>query len=90
MVRSSALGIPAELKAQDRVIAIARRLGATRYVNLSGGRALYDHATFARAGIDLAFLTPYGGTMESILARLLAEPAPAVKAEILHETILVS
>lgn len=88
MVRSSTLGISAELRAQDRVIAIAQRLGATRYVNLSGGRALYDHATFAGAGIDLAFLTPYGGAMESILARLLAEEAPVLKEEILRETIL--
>jgi WbqC-like protein len=90
MLRSSTLGIPAELKAQDRIIAIAQRLGATRYVNPSGGRKLYDRATFAGAGLDLAFLTPYGGNMQSILARLLAEPARAVKAEILHETTLVS
>ena len=81
--------IDPERKGQDRVIAIVKELGGTRYVNPSGGRDLYDGETFARAGLELRFLTPYGGGMESILSRLLAEPSKALTAEILRETQLV-
>src|SRR5438552_4363447 len=47
IVRSSTLNVPAELRGQDRILEIARRLGAQRYVNAPGGRALYDAAAFA-------------------------------------------
>ena len=89
IVRSSTLHISPQLRAQDRIIAIAQQLGATRYVNASGGRELYDRPTFAAAGIDLAFLAPYAGRMDSILTRLLTEPAPVLAAEIARETVLV-
>jgi len=88
LLRSSALGIPRELRGQERVLAIARRLGARRYVNLSGGRRLYDRERFTAEGIDLRFLTPYTGSALSILPRLLTEPAAAVRREILSETTL--
>jgi hypothetical protein len=88
LLRSSALGIPRELRGQERVVEIARRLGATRYVNLSGGRGLYDRTRFTQAGIELRFLAPHGGSMVSILPRLLSEPAAALRQEILTETVL--
>jgi len=90
LVRSSMLDIPADLRAQDRVIAIAKRLGATHYVNAPGGRELYDAPAFAAAGLDLTFLTPYAGRMDSILTRLLTEETPALAAEIVRETVLVA
>ena len=52
---SSAL--PAEgLKAQNRIIDIARRLQARSYVNPAGGRALYAPEDFAAAGVLLRFI----------------------------------
>ena len=50
--------IPADhsLRAQDRVIAIASRIGADRYINPIGGTDLYSKKCFAEAGIDLRFL----------------------------------
>jgi hypothetical protein len=44
------------LKAQNKVIAICKRLGANTYVNPSGGRELYSRNDFNSAGIELLFL----------------------------------
>ena len=89
VVRSSSLGIDPELHAQDRVLAIVKALGGTRYVNPPGGRELYDRASFSAQGVDLRFLTPYGSSNDSILSRLLIEPPAAIRDEIVRETILV-
>lgn len=43
---------------QDRVVAIARALEATTYVNLPGGKDLYDRRQFALHGIELLFVAP--------------------------------
>jgi hypothetical protein len=43
---------------QDRILDICTREGATSYVNLPGGRNLYDPRLFASAGIELLFLEP--------------------------------
>jgi hypothetical protein len=43
---------------QNRILDICTRQGATRYVNLSGGRNLYDAELFASADIELLFLDP--------------------------------
>ena len=88
MVRSSTLGLPPHLSGQDRVLAIVENLGGTRYVNASGGRALYDRAAFTRRGIELQFLAPYAGSMSSVLSRLLTEPPGGIADEIARETIL--
>lgn len=90
MVRSSALGIDADLRGQERVLAIVKALGAKRYVNAPGGRHLYDSESFARAGVELRFLSDYGSKMDSILSRLLTEPADAVSEEIHRETRLLT
>ena len=83
VLRSSTLGISPELSGQERILAIAAALGARRYVNPPGGRSLYEYTRFAEAGVELRFLPDYQGSFLSILARLLAEPAEAVAAEIL-------
>lgn len=46
------------LAAQDRIIDIARIEKATCYVNLPGGRALYQPDQFDRQGIALEFIEP--------------------------------
>ncbi len=82
MRRSSSLDIDPGLRAQDRIIAIARAVGATEYVNAPGGRELYDASGFSHAGLDLHFLSEYGGRFESMLQRLAAEDPAHVAAEI--------
>jgi hypothetical protein len=72
-VRSSSLNVPAEFRGQDRIIEIARRVGAQRYVNAPGGRDLYDSAAFANVGIELRFLPDYGGPKASMLTRILRD-----------------
>jgi hypothetical protein len=46
------------LKAQSRIIDICVRERADTYVNAMGGKALYEHAGFERAGLKLQFLAP--------------------------------
>jgi hypothetical protein len=48
-----------DLSGIARVLDICRREGATSYVNLPGGRALYDPAAFAAKKLDLLFLEPH-------------------------------
>jgi hypothetical protein len=88
IVRSSTLGIPANVHRQARVIAAARALGATRYINSPGGRELYEPAAFAEHGIELNFLTPFSGPADSILTLLLSRPADEIATLIRNETIL--
>lgn len=86
VVRSSSLDIPPEVRGQDRILEIARRLGAGRYVNNPGGEDLYDAATFAEAGIALRFLTGYPGPRDSILSRIMREDGDALRRDILATT----
>ena len=44
------------MKAQARVLDICRQEGAQVYVNLPGGRDLYDSRDFTAAGIELRFI----------------------------------
>lgn len=70
-IRSSDLTIPPDLRGEDRIIAIARHVGASVYVNSPGGRGLYDSAKFKANGMQLAFLAPWQGCHQSILPALL-------------------
>lgn len=45
-------------RAQQRILQICRRLGATTYLNAIGGTGLYQEAAFADVGIALRFLQP--------------------------------
>src|SRR5262245_2188611 len=78
VMRSSTLNVPNTLHGQDRIIEIARRVGATSYVNAPGGRGLYDASTFEHAGIRLRFLSEYPGSSASILRRILEEDADSL------------
>lgn len=51
-----------DIKGPERVIAITRKLGGDRYVNLPGGARLYDHDQFAKEGIDLRFIKDRSGS----------------------------
>lgn len=86
VMRSSTLDIPAHIRGQDRIIEIARRLGARRYVNAPGGRDLYETEAFERAEIELAFLADYPGSRASILTRMLHEDRHVLRDEILAAT----
>jgi hypothetical protein len=58
LVETSSIYGNERLKGADRVIDICRRERAAMYVNLSGGRDLYDREGFAAQGIELRFLAP--------------------------------
>jgi hypothetical protein len=53
---SSQLEKKQELRGQEKVLAICEELGATNYINASGGKALYDVHAFANKGIQLSFI----------------------------------
>ena len=53
---SSDVGLDAEYKGQDRILALCQTLGINRYRNAIGGQALYDTRRFAEKSIDLKFI----------------------------------
>ncbi|OOZ40380.1 hypothetical protein BOW53_07865 [Solemya pervernicosa gill symbiont] len=46
------------LRGQAKVLAICEELGATHYINLPGGKLLYEDAVFADRGLQLSFIQP--------------------------------
>ena len=80
--RSSTYRIASELRAQDRVIALASATGASSYVNLPGGLALYDPAAFSAADLNLSFVPQYDGPIQSVLYALAALPYPRLRREL--------
>lgn len=53
---SSALAKDNGLRGQDKILSICEELGATHYINLPGGKALYDQPSFAARGLQLSFV----------------------------------
>jgi hypothetical protein len=86
LVRSSALDIDPTLRAQERILAILRAVGAQAYLNAPGGRALYQPEAFAAHGVSLHFLEDYVGPTWSLLQRLASETAEALREDILSQT----
>jgi len=84
VIRSSTLDLPSSLRGQSRILEIARRLGARRYINAPGGRDLYDASAFANAGIELRFLPEYSGPTVSILNRIGDEDRDELAGDILR------
>ena len=82
MIRTSGLDLDPELKGQDRIIEVVKRVGGTRYINLHGGSGLYEPAAFAAANIDLYVLSDFVGGNASMLQRLLTEPLSSIRQEI--------
>ena len=71
---SSAMRLDPAVRGQERVIAAVQRAGATHFVNLPGGRALYNVETFAASGITLSFLPSYDGPHAQLLPALMTLP----------------
>ena len=53
---SSNLNINHDLKGQDKIIEICKKLNASTYVNLPGGKVLYEEKIFLQENINLKFL----------------------------------
>lgn len=60
---------------QERILDICAREKATVYVNLPGGRNLYDADLFASAGIELLFLEP---NLQSLALRHSGHEGPSL------------
>lgn len=54
--RASDLSISADVKGQERILAVCAAHGATRYINPANGAELYEAERFAERGIELRFL----------------------------------
>lgn len=86
ILRSSSFEIDGNIHGEDRVINIAKMAGGNQYVNLAGGRDLYDQRTFASSGLELKILTQYEGPSTNILDRISSENLDSIKSEILEQT----
>ena len=87
-VRSSTLDIDPGLAGQDRILAIARAVGATTYLNAPGGRDLYRREAFVDNGIGLRFLPPWRGSPLSIVQELFTRDPADVAADIRQQATL--
>ena len=58
VVKSSGLYENQHLTGQDRILDICLKEGATEYINLPGGKGLYDENIFRNQGIALGFIKP--------------------------------
>jgi len=87
-LRASRVSVPEGQSGQDRVLALAEARGAGIYLNLPGGRALYDPAAFAARGMRLRYLPDYRGPLDSVGQRLHDGPADALRAEIVSQCTL--
>jgi hypothetical protein len=88
MTRSSSLKLDPSIRGQARVIAAASAVGATHYVNLAGGRSLYESASFRMHGMELSFLAPYSGKFAHMLPALLRQDIGDIRRDIESTTIL--
>lgn len=89
IVVSSSVPIDHALKGERKVIALSQALGASRYVNFIGGRALYSPEAFTAGGVELKFIQsrpivypqfgePFVPSL-SILDVMMFNPAEAVR-----------
>jgi len=56
LIISSTLGFDNEIKKEKKVIAIVKKVNGTKYINLIGGKDLYDSQDFLKEDISLYFL----------------------------------
>jgi hypothetical protein len=96
--QTSAIHPKEALTGQHRILEICAREGASTYVNLPGGRNLYDAELFAASGIELLFLDPnmselnlrHGGQEGpclSILDLLMLNPVAAIREATMRSRI---
>lgn len=86
ITRSSRLALPPTLKGQERVLAVVRAVGGRHYVNLSGGRSLYDPRRFNEQNVTLAFLSAYDGPCRHLLPALLEQEPEAIREDVVRTT----
>ncbi len=55
---SSSLNKVNALRGQDKVLNICEKLKATHYINVPGGKGLYDRKAFMQRGLELSFIQP--------------------------------
>lgn len=55
---SSAIEKNNALRGQEKILAICKYFNATQYINMPGGKLLYDHKKFSEHNIQLSFITP--------------------------------
>jgi hypothetical protein len=56
--KSSEFVLGADIKGENRIIQICKKLEAKNYVNPSGGEELYNYENFQEEGLSLAFIQP--------------------------------
>lgn len=57
-LQSSALEKDEQVRGQDKILTICEVLHASQYINMPGGRSLYDRERFRERGINLSFIEP--------------------------------
>lgn len=55
---SSSLKKDNRYSGQEKVLAICKELGASQYINVPGGKDLYDYDKFTEQGLKLSFIQP--------------------------------
>lgn len=83
---SSSLNLPETLRGEDRIIEIVRHYKGDEYINLAGGRQLYQPENFKKHAIKLNFLSDYQGSYESILSRVLQDDPSVLRKEIISQS----
>lgn len=86
-VRSSAFSIPESIRHSERVCAVVRAAGASRYLNASGGRSIYDSSDFTSHLIELEFLAAYTGSRFHILHSFASEDPDILAHDVAAFTI---
>ena len=70
IIKSSEIPNPRKLQSENRIIQICNSLGASNYLNASGGQSLYEPQNFSREGINLNFLPEFEGNKISVLEQI--------------------
>ena len=58
IIESSSIDVDHNLKSQEKIISICKKLKAENYINLPGGINLYERERFNKEGLKLNFIKP--------------------------------
>jgi hypothetical protein len=86
IIRSSTFNIPAEITAENRILALCAAVNADTYINAPGGTSLYDATEFNRRGISLGFLPPWQDSYASVLESLVRGEAQQAGRKIVQQS----
>ena len=82
--KASCINMKAGVSRSENIIEIVKQVGGTHYVNLQGGKQLYQVTAFRDAGISLEFLPAYEESIDSVLQILLESGTENLKRMILQ------